>query len=730
MKSRCLRSLLAATLAAFACLLVHGCRRTPTKIGGGLTTGLPPGETDTVWNDARDAFRFARPSDDWTRFREFLPKFNAYFARSEIQTKLRLTEAERKFLTDEVHLRSAELAEIEATEFRTADAHFLDECYLLRDAARSLEAPSLDTAERKTHALFRWVMRNVLLHEQVDSWIPPAFALRRGHGSAVERSLVFLALLRQEKLEGCLIVVPDTDPLQFLIGVPDAKAGSVMLFDARLGLPVVGKDGRSIATLKETLADPKLLGPSQITPEQAKKLEAWLVCPAHALSPRMFELQVQLGRLDRVVLHQNPLSLSQEIAKLAAIPVKVWNPPAQGPKVANSPTRCLELFLPRPDGGQDTTGRAALINQTRVPAANVTVNFGQINVTAQLLQKDVFLRLFGIAGDFLVKYDLQPREMYLRGQYEAMRQRQERIMPLVETKAYVGDKEFDKERADWFTLIRNASANLEDRDPAVKGQAKQTIDSLGGADFLLHWMIDVDSEKKLADIQKELNEMNVKGDQKRSMPTKILAVGLREHFDFELDRSRAAASHEKAERAEATLRGVAKPSESAVKRASDFWIMAKSAWANFYVAKVVLAATIDQRLAQMRSRVRPVIRSPAEEIELRLSLLETLHLDVQRYFNANLRLAECLEHTHPDGVAEGVKASKAYLEKTKREIEQVEAKGLLRDEIKTLQDLLPRADMQDGARAMIQRRLDLLARDWSERGSYFWLKKQIDQRVK
>jgi hypothetical protein len=729
MKSRFLRSLLVATAIAFICLLQQSCKRAPKPSD---VKALPTGEggkgvTTNVFSEARDAFRFARPSDDWTRFRDFLPRFSSYFAKSEVQARLRLKEAERKYLTEEVHLTSAEMAEIEAAEFRTADAHFLDECYLLRDAARSLDAPSLDSADKQAHALFRWVTRNVLLHEQVDSWVPPAFTLRRGHGSAVERSLVFLALLRQKEQDGCLIVVPGTEPLQFLIGVPEAKSSSLLLFDARLGLAVAGKDGKNIATLKEVRADPKLLGPSQITPEQAQKLEAWLVCPFHALSPRMLELQHQFHQFDWITLHQNPLKLAQEIGKLGEIPVKVWNPPADGPKIANSPTRCLELFLPnKEDGGLDATGRAALIAHARVPAGNVTVNFGQINVTARLLPPAVYGRLSGIASDFLVKYDLQPREMYLRGQYEAMRQRQERILPLVKTDAFVGDKEFEKERAAWFVLINNARGNLEHDDPAERAKAKQTIESLGGADFLLHWMIDVESEKKLADVEKDLREMNVKGDQRRSMPTKILAVGLREHFDFELVRSQAAVSHEKAERLEAALHGSAKPNEAACKRASDAWIMAKSAWANFYVARVALEFTIDQRLEQMRSRVRPVARDPIEELDLRLSLLETLHLDVQRCFNAKVRLAECLVHTDPNGI----KGANAYLEKTKREIEQIETKGLLREEIKSLQDALPRVAIPDPARAMFQRRLDLLSRDWSERGSYFWLKQQIDQRVK
>jgi hypothetical protein len=713
------RSLLVFAFIVSACLLMNGCRRQPTMPVGPATTETPKGQPNNIFVEARDAFRFTRPSDDWTRFREFLPKLNSYFAKAEIQTRLQTPDAVRKFLTDEAHLTSAELAELEATEFRTADAYYLDECYLLRDAARSLEAARLDTAEKKAHALFRWVNRNVLLHEQVDTWIPPAFTLRRGFGGPVDRALVCLALLRQEKLDGFLIVVPDTDPLQFLIGVPDANSSSVLLFDPRLGLAVKGKDGKSIATLKEVRADPTLLGPSQITLEQAKKLEAWLVCPYQALSPRMLELQEGLSQVDRIVLHQNPLALSQDVAKLADLPVKVWNPPAQGTNVANSPTRCLEQFLPKSESGLDTTGRASLINQTRLPVANVSVNFRQINVMQGRLPAPVFTRLTNLADEFFARYDLQPRELYLHCQYEAMRQRQERILPLVKTDAFVSDKEFRDELAKWFALINTAGGDLEDRDAAVRAKAKQVLESLGGADFLLHWMRDVESEKKLADVEKEIREVNGKGDQNRSTPTKILAVGLRDHFDFELIRSQAAVSQEKAERLQSALRAQAKPSDTVVTRAHEAWIVAKSAWDNFYLARIPLEFTIDQRLDQMRKRVH------REEIDLRVGMLETLHLDVQRYFNAKLRLAECLAHTHPDGV----KAANAYLEKTKAEIEQIEAKGLLRDEIKSLQDILPRLAMKD-ARAVFQRRLDLLSHDWSERGNYFWLKQQIDQRVK
>lgn len=739
MKSRILRSLFLVISLPIVAAGLHGCRKAP-KLSA---TNAPdigkvdPNAGDKVFVEARDAFRLSRPADDWTRFRDFLPKFNSHFARAEVQSRLQLTAAERKYLSNDVHLTAAEITDLEASEFRPADAHYLDECYLLRDAAQALESAALDTPEKQARALFGWTTRNVLLHEAVDSWIPPAFTLRRGYGSALERSLVYLALLRQQKLDGCLIVVPDSEPLQFLIGVLDAKSSSVLLFDARLGLPVAGKDGKSIATLKDALADPKLLEPARITPEQAKKLEAWLVCPYHALSPRMQELQEQLGRLDRVALYQNPLALAQEMGKLTEIPVKAWNPPAQvlpspprkgvgGDDLANSPTRCLNLFLPKSEGGLDAGARTVLFQQSRLPMGSFMVNLGQINVTRQYPSAVVFRRLSDIAVSFLVKCDLQPRELYLHGQYEAMRQRQERIIPLTKTDAFIGDKAFEEERVKWFKEMNAALTALEDDNAATKAKAQHTLETLGGTDFVLHWMLDMEGEKKLADLEKELRDANVKGGQPRSVPTKILAVGLRDHFDFELARSQASVSQEKAERAQAILRAQAKPSDQAAKRASDAWIVAKSAWANFYVNRIPLETTIEQRLEQIRKRVRAVARSQEEELELRVSLLELLHLDIARYFNAKLRVAECLVHTHPDGV----KGAYAYLEKTKVEIENMEKKGLLRDEVRGMRDLLPQAPLAGPVRALYENRLELLSRDWSERGSYSWMKQQIDQRVK
>src|SRR5882724_241652 len=95
-----------------------------------------------------------------------------------------------------------------------------------------------------------------------------------------------------------------------------------------------------------------------------------------------------------------------------------------------------------------------------------------------------------------------------------------------------------------------------------------------------------------------------------------------------------------------------------------------------------------------------------------IHLLETLHLDVHKYFQAKLRIAECKEYL------DGPQAAKAYREDIKREIEKLEKGGLL----------APQVQNTSGLGKVAQIRLNLLARNWSSDGNFVWLKRQIDAR--
>ena len=117
-------------------------------------------------------------------------------------------------------------------------------CFATR--RRALELATLSKPEQVLHAL-GWVAHHVLLHEQGDDNLPPQFVLKRGFGNARDRALVFLQLLRQMDIGGCLVEAELAGgPDLLLVGVimPGAEEVSFQLFDPRLGKAVMGSGGQ------------------------------------------------------------------------------------------------------------------------------------------------------------------------------------------------------------------------------------------------------------------------------------------------------------------------------------------------------------------------------------------------------------------------------------------------------------------------------------------------------
>src|SRR6266851_6706204 len=138
-------------------------------------------------------------------------QLNSYLSQHPERKASALTAEQRKCLTEKCLGDPSEMAELEGASFTLLDAQHLDECFLFRDAAQSLEVNGLPAAEQAA-AAFRWVICQVRLRASLHldgnadpDPIPPQFVLRRGWGTPEERALVFLALLRQLGIEGCLI---------------------------------------------------------------------------------------------------------------------------------------------------------------------------------------------------------------------------------------------------------------------------------------------------------------------------------------------------------------------------------------------------------------------------------------------------------------------------------------------------------------------------------------------
>src|SRR5262249_48394009 len=151
---------------------------------------------------------------------------------------------------------------------------------------------------------FDWVMRQVRLQKPRELReqapppppAPPHFVLRRGWGNAVERADVFIALIQQMDLTGCLLAYSDDDRRAgggWGVCVPDQK--ELLLFDPRLGLPIPGPGGKAIATLSQAAARPEVLQQLtldkahayDVTSQRAQQSKLYLMCSLSALAPRM-----------------------------------------------------------------------------------------------------------------------------------------------------------------------------------------------------------------------------------------------------------------------------------------------------------------------------------------------------------------------------------------------------------------------------------------------------------
>lgn len=334
---------------------------------------------------------------DLATCRDVVGQLNTHLQRADDHKVPSLSEADRSRLRQQSGLDEAELDEVVRPTFTALDARHLADCFLFRDAARSLELAPQQTDGKavaqtpldRATAAFAWTVRQVRLDGRDLSPdgapAPPADVLRRGHGTALERALVFLAVLEQfgldedeaVGLQGFLLSLPGKGDERRLwacgVLAGSGEAG-IWLFDPRLGLPLPGADGEGIATLaaaRDTAAVLARLKAGElrydVTAEQAKTAILDVVCPLSAAAPRMLLLQNRLLRdrtwhdqalppQVRVRLAEDPQALLERVRQAVVRSggrredVRLWPGGAA----------VLRRFLPPEEGGGDQGVRVPL----------------------------------------------------------------------------------------------------------------------------------------------------------------------------------------------------------------------------------------------------------------------------------------------------------------------------------------------------------------------------------
>jgi hypothetical protein len=260
-------------------------------------------------------------------------------------------------------LTDADAKELHATAFTRLDPHHLTECFYLRDAAKALDVADLPPLEQAKRA-FAFVCRQVYLNRwrvpvgdnrvQLMGPVPPAYVLRRGWGTGLERAVVFLAILRQLGLDGCLVGPPEAEGKPGLYAPPDKEgvldavkgpfwaAGvrvgpDVFLFEPWRGEAFPAPGGSGVGTLAQWKADPKLAGawaadgakPWDVPAADMTAGEVYLAAPISALAPRMRVLEEKLTGAAAVNVYDDPAEVGERFVKekATAKPPKWWSPP-------------------------------------------------------------------------------------------------------------------------------------------------------------------------------------------------------------------------------------------------------------------------------------------------------------------------------------------------------------------------------------------------------------------
>src|SRR5262249_38997624 len=150
----------------------------------------------------------------------------------------------------------------------------------------------------------------------------------------------------------------------------------------------------------------------------------------------------------------------------------------EGKTIASSPTRALWMFLPKQEGGLDNGVRLAQYNAARIPQANILVNLDVVGVTPKQMPRMAWEQFSKrIIDDLFYKYDIQPREMYLRGHRDAVVRRQERMDLFVDNPALVGlasDGEVRQEIGKWLNRVSETYAGIDFEDAKKRAAGQKT----------------------------------------------------------------------------------------------------------------------------------------------------------------------------------------------------------------------------------------------------------------
>ena len=232
-------------------------------------------------------------------------------------------------------------------EFSVGDVAQIQHAHWMRDVgnqARGGEADELAIALR----LFDWTVRNLQLSGDELPAAPHLVGsvLLNGKATVFERAWVFIHLARQQGITAVILAVGQPSSAKFWL--PAVLIGDELyLFEARLGLPILGADGQTVATLRQVVADPSLLRaldldaehPYPVLAADLAHLSVWIEASPVFAAKRMKYLESKLVGQNRVRLSTDPSTLAERLRRAQPFDaVAIWLYPYEQLKARNEMT--------------------------------------------------------------------------------------------------------------------------------------------------------------------------------------------------------------------------------------------------------------------------------------------------------------------------------------------------------------------------------------------------------
>ncbi|MDR3109366.1 MAG: tetratricopeptide repeat protein [Planctomycetaceae bacterium] len=263
------------------------------------------------------------------------------------------------------------MLQIDKMNFQRGDMDYLKQCVWTRSISTWARGEKHGVVDR-AKALYDWTARNVDLRPFVvnieQRQIPTPFqlpyqTLLLGSGTSRDRAWLFIELLRQQRIDGCLLGVrmkddDDTSMLFWGIGVLDENEVYVFLLEEFIPFagdepPRIGEDNvlefPTVATLSQIIAKPEILdraianrANSVLTGEQLKRTIAVLPLSPQNISMRMKLVEKELVGAQTMVLYTPLREQEERFGKAGGVAaVELWDYPLQ----ALLQTRLLPDFV-------------------------------------------------------------------------------------------------------------------------------------------------------------------------------------------------------------------------------------------------------------------------------------------------------------------------------------------------------------------------------------------------